>query len=138
MTTSKLAGRNKKVKLGKATYDTITDNIKDTDVREHYVYRITKDSDGTQNRLPVGWCVNLADLIDFEKDGGKFVYEDGKPFNDIKLVKKRVGEKGMIEVETFEQEDKQVNKPVVIAGVVCGALAVCGAVIALAVKRHFR
>lgn len=138
MTTSKLAGRNKKVKLGKATYDTITDNIKDTDVREHYVYRITKDSDGTQNRLPVGWCVNLADLIDFEKDGGKFVYEDGKPFNDLKLVKKRVGEKGMIEVETFEQEDKQVNKPVVIAGVVCGALAVCGAVIALAVKRHFR
>ena len=137
MTTSKLAGRNKKVKLGKATYDTITDNIKDTDVREHYVYRITKDSDGTQNRLPVGWCVNLADLIDFEKDGGKFVYEDGKPFNDLKLVKKRVGEKGMIEVETFEQEDKQVNKPVVIAGVVCGALAVCGAIIALAVKRHF-
>lgn len=138
MTTSKLAGRNKKVKLGKATYDTITDNIKDTDVREHYVYRITKDSDGTQNRLPVGWCVNLADLIDFEKDGGKFVYEDGKPFNDLKLVKKRVGEKGMIEVETFEQEDKKVSKPVVIAGVVCGALAVCGAVIALAVKRHFR
>ena len=138
MTTSKLAGRNKKVKLGKATYDTITDNIKDTDVREHYVYRITKDSDGTQNRLPVGWCVNLADLIDFEKDGGKFVYEDGKPFNDLKLVKKRVGEKGMIEVETFEQEDKKVSKPVVIAGVVCGTLAVCGAVIALAVKRHFR
>ena len=127
-----------KVKLGKATYDTITDDIKNTDIREHYVYRVTKDADGTQNRLPVGWCVNLADLIEFEKDGGKLVYEDGKPFNDLKLVKKRVGEKGMIEVETFEQEDKQVSKPVVIAGVVCGALAVCGAVIALAVKRHFR
>ena len=126
------------MKLGKATYDTITDDIKNTDIREHYVYRVTKDDDGTQNRLPVGWCVNLADLIEFEKDGGKLMYEDGKPFNDLKLVKKRVGEKGMIEVETFEQEDKKVSKPVVIAGVVCGALAVCGAVIALAVKRHFR
>lgn len=60
---------------------------------------------------------------------------DGKMFKGYKEATKKVGQKGMIDVTTFE---KQGNKtPIIVAGAICGVLAVCGAVVALAVRKRY-
>ena len=114
-------------------YVTDTRTIEGTDVREHTVYRVDDDPSG-QVTYPVAWCIDGGDLRRFRKNGGTLVY-DGKMFKGYQETTKKVGQKGMIDVTTFE---KQGNKtPIIVAGAICGVLAVCGAVVALAVRKRY-